>query len=476
MPSIADRLEVDVRELSAAELTPASAYEALRGCGSGALVENAARAKGGAPDALIALDPIETMVHNDDPGMLEKIRSTFERYRLALASPPPGYGLICAFAYDAALAIHGIAARPRANRFFGDACAFVPGTWVWFDPDAGRVSLAGIFGSRAEQIAVARRLDEYVRRLSNVARKANPSTTRLRRSAQDDTTTRLRRFAPDQQEISASLSRRAFLARVAKAQRAIRRGDVYQLVVGIQFSCPYRHDALALYERLSVRNPSPCKFLIELGGRALVGASPEFLVRLEGRRAEVRPLAGTRQRGETAERDADLAAELRGDAKERAEHVMLVDLGRNDLSRVCQVGSVRVDRALALERYSHVMHLASQVSGRLADGRDAFDLFGATFPAGTVTGTPKRRAMELIEALEPTARDAYAGSVAHFRFDGSLDAALTLRSIVLAGDRAIWQAGAGIVHPSDPACEYAEVLAKARISRIVLGLEEAGVA
>ncbi len=474
MPSIADRLEVDVRELSAAELTPASAYRVLRGCGNGALVENAARGQGSAPHALIALDPIETMVLDADPRMLEKIRATFDRYRLALASPPPGYGLICTFAYDAALVIHGIAARPRANRLFGDAYAFVPGTWLWFDPDAGRVSLAGIFRSHTEQIAVAQRLDEYVRRLSSVRRDTStthPSTTRLRRSAQDDG-----RSAPDHGGVSASLSPRAFLARVAKAQRAIRRGDVYQIVVGVQFSCPYRSDALALYERLSVRNPSPCRFLIEFGGRALVGASPEFLVRLEGRRAELRPLAGTRRRGETAERDGDLAAELCGDAKERAEHVMLVDLGRNDLSRVCQVGSVRVDRALALERYSHVMHLASQVSGRLAEGCDAFDLFGATFPAGTVTGTPKRRAMELIEALEPTPRDAYAGSVAHFRFDGSLDAALTLRSIVLAGDRAIWQAGAGIVHPSDPASEYAEVLAKTRISRIVLGLEEAGVA
>jgi anthranilate synthase component 1 len=231
-----------------------------------------------------------------------------------------------------------------------------------------------------------------------------------------------------------------------------------------------------LYERLSERNPSPYAFLIEHHGRSLVGASPEFLVRLEGERATLRPLAGTRPRGDSVQHDEAMATELLTDVKERAEHVMLVDLGRNDLSRVCRVGSVTVDQALAIERYSHVMHIASSVSGRIADDRDAFDLFFATFPAGTVTGAPKRRAMELIAKLEPTARDVYAGSVAHFRCDGSMDAALTLRSIAVANGQAVWQAAAGIVHRSQPELEYAEVLAKTRIARTVLGVAEPSVA
>jgi anthranilate synthase component 1 len=461
--AVSELLDVDVRELPSAGLTPAAVYRVLRGSGDAVLIEGGAAPGRTASQAFIGLDPLETLVCNEDPAMLERIRARFERYRRSLATLPYAYGFVCTFAYDAALALHGISALPRVRRLFGDAYVFIPGTWVSLDPVAGRVTLSGIFRSSAERTATKERLDDYVRRLSA----ASPDGTAARgRSTPVIPSERAR----------ASLSSRAFLARVAQAQRAIRRGDVYQLVVGIRFSCAYRGEALVLYERLVSRNPSPCAFLIERDGRALVGASPEFLVRLEGERAELRPLAGTRPRGHTPRRDEFLAAELLADAKERAEHVMLVDLGRNDLSRVCRVGSVRVDQTLAVERYSHVMHLASSVSGRLVKGRDAFDLFAAAFPAGTVTGTPKRRAMELIARLEPTARDAYAGSVAHFRFDGSMDAALTLRSIALANGEAVWQAGAGIVDRSEPALEYAEVLAKTRIARAVLGVEEPNVA
>lgn len=452
-----EELGVEVRELSDMDLTPATAYRALRRCGDPAIL---VAGRAGADPAYVGLDPLETLTFDDDPTMLERIRTVFDRYRRALATPPPGYGVVAAFAYDAALALHGVPVRrrPRGDRLFGDAYAFVPGTWLSFDPHGSGVKLSGIFRTPAERSATQKRLDAYVRRLSSTA----PATGEIAPL-----------FAATWRRIEASLSRRSFLARVAKAQRAIGAGDVYQLVVGIRFSCEYGGgDALAVFERLTAWNPSPYAFLIERDGRALAGASPEFLVRLEGDRAQLRPLAGTRPRGTTAERDDRLADELLADVKERAEHVMLVDLGRNDLSRVCRVGSVRVDRALEVERYSHVMHLASSVSGRLREGRDAFDVFGAAFPAGTVTGTPKRRAMELIAELEPTARDAYAGSVAHFRLDGSMDAALTLRSIALCNGRAVWQAAAGIVHRSDPASEYAEVLAKTRIARTVLGVPE----
>ena len=450
------KLHVDVRSLSIPGLTPVAAYRALRN-GSGALIV----CGGAAPYAFAALDPLETIAIDDDPGLLQRIRAAFEDYRRALTAPIAGYGFVCVFAYDAALSLQHIVARPRALRLFGDAYAFVPGTWLWFEH--GRTTLTGLSRTPAERAATAERLDAYESRL----RAADPRAPNV--SSPENA-------GEDGSPIEASLSRREYLARVVKAQRAVRNGDVYQLVLGIGFSKPYGGDALDVYERLTARNPSPYSYAIERDGRALIGASPEFLVRLRQGRADLRPLAGTRPRGQTPDRDAELAAELFADPKERAEHAMLVDLGRNDLSRVCRAGSVRVERTLSIERFSHVMHLASEVSGQLLPRRDAFDLFGAAFPAGTVTGAPKRRAMELIARLEPTARDVYAGSVAHFRFDGSLDSALTLRSIALLEGKAFWQAAAGIVYRSIPAAEYAEVLAKAEVARAVLADQAAAVA
>ncbi|MBV8644879.1 MAG: anthranilate synthase component I family protein, partial [Candidatus Eremiobacteraeota bacterium] len=196
-----------------------------------------------------------------------------------------------------------------------------------------------------------------------------------------------------------------------------------------------------------------------------------FLVRLEGRRARIRPLAGTRSRADDPAADAAIASELLANEKERAEHVMLVDLGRNDLGAVCKTGSVRVDELMVIERYSHVMHIVSNVVGELREDRDALDLFAASFPAGTVSGAPKIRAMQLIDRLEPVARGFYAGSVGHIDFDGDLDSCITLRSVAVANGRAYWQASAGIVADSVPQAEYAEVFAKTAIVRDVLGIK-----
>lgn len=450
------RLEAETRELPLNGLTPARVYRALRGSHCGALIESAAT-PAEPRHAFIALDPLHAIAIDDETAMLESIRRIFSAYRDGAGSLPHDYGFVGAFAYDAALRIQGIDAAPRRRRLFSDAFGFFPGTWLSFDDATNRIALTGIFRSREERDDVAHRLDEYAARIALAARGDAP---RVALTAQ-----------PPPAAMEASLSRAEFVARVVEAQRAILRGDVYQLVLSIRFSLPFTGDALSVYDELQRRNPSPYAFLIERNGRALLGASPEFLVRLRGDRAELRPLAGTRPRGFTPDEDRQLAGDLLNDLKERAEHAMLVDLGRNDLSHVCRAGSVRVEQSFQVEYYSHVMHLATTVSGRLAGNNDAFDLFAATFPAGTVTGAPKRRAMELIRALEPVARDVYAGSVVHFRFDGSFDAALTLRSIVLDGRDAIWQAGAGIVNRSDPESEYAEVLAKSRIARTVLGIE-----
>jgi anthranilate synthase component 1 len=221
-------------------------------------------------------------------------------------------------------------------------------------------------------------------------------------------------------------------------------------------------------------NPSPYMFYLDLGPFQLIGSSPEVMVRLEDGVAELRPIAGTRWRGEDEAEDRALARELLTDPKERAEHVMLVDLGRNDLGRVCDYGTVRVPTLMTIERYSHVMHIVSSVEGKVEAGRDAFDLLRASFPAGTVSGAPKVRAMEIIEELEPTRRGPYAGAVGYFSYTGNMDTCITIRTIVMADGVAYLQAGGGIVADSDPTREYEESLHKAAALAEAIRMAEQG--
>jgi anthranilate synthase component 1 len=224
----------------------------------------------------------------------------------------------------------------------------------------------------------------------------------------------------------------------------------------------YQGDPLEVYRAIRSVNPSPYLYCLEFGPQAVVGSSPEIHVRCEDGRVEVRPIAGTRPRGGSEAEDQKLATELLADPKERAEHIMLVDLARNDLGRVCTFGSVRVPELMVVERYSHVMHIVSDVIGALAPGRDAFDVMKATFPAGTVSGAPKIRAMEIISELERTRRGPYAGAVGYFSFSGNLDSCITIRTALLDGKHAHVQAGAGIVADSNPESEYEETCNKAR--------------
>ncbi len=254
----------------------------------------------------------------------------------------------------------------------------------------------------------------------------------------------------------------AFVGAVDTAKEHIAAGDIFQVVLSQRFSAPYDGDGMDLYRVLRAVNPSPYMFYLRTRDVTLVGSSPEPLVRVEDDRVLTRPLAGTRPRGADANEDGRLRADLLADEKERAEHVMLVDLGRNDLGRVCAPGTVKVDELMEVEYYSHVMHIVSNVTGTLADGRDAFDALRATFPAGTVSGAPKVRAMEIIADLEPAARGPYAGTVGYFGLDGAMDMCITIRTFVLAGGRAYLQSGAGIVADSDPEREYEECLHKAR--------------
>jgi anthranilate synthase component 1 len=271
-----------------------------------------------------------------------------------------------------------------------------------------------------------------------------------------------------------SLTRDQHMSGVRRAQEYIAAGDVYQLVLASRFVGQHALDPFQVYRALRLINPSPYMFFCRLGDLTVVGSSPEALVKLKGAQAELRPIAGTRPRSEDAAQDTQFEADLLADTKENAEHVMLVDLARNDLGRVARAGSVRVDPYRIIERYSHVMHIVSGVRGELAAGRDAFDLFAATFPAGTLVGAPKVRAMEIIEELEPVRRGLYGGTVGYFGAQGDMDQAITIRTLVFHGDEYSYQAGGGLVADSVPAAEHDELLAKSAALRRALQMAEAG--
>ena len=275
-------------------------------------------------------------------------------------------------------------------------------------------------------------------------------------------------------EMVSNVSREQFESMVKTAKEYIAAGDIYQVVLSQRVETPLAADPFTVYRALRHVNPSPYMYFLRLGQRSIVGSSPEMLVRVEGHRVETHPIAGTRPRGRTDEEDVRLAEELKRSEKERAEHVMLVDLGRNDVGRVAAYGSVKVPTYMALERYSHVMHLVSVVEGKLADDQDRLDALVACFPAGTVSGAPKVRAMEIISELENRRRGVYAGAVGYLDFAGNLDFCITIRTVHIEGGRAYVQAGAGIVADSNPAAEYEETRDKARAVIKALELAQAG--
>ncbi|MGB6980397.1 MAG: anthranilate synthase component I [Candidatus Acidiferrales bacterium] len=262
--------------------------------------------------------------------------------------------------------------------------------------------------------------------------------------------------------VRSNMTRAQFIAAVRKAKSYIRAGDVFQVVASQRFSADLSADPFEIYRALRVVNPSPYLYFLRLGDVSVVGSSPEMLVKLQGRDVYYRPIAGTQPRGRDEKEDREFEARLAADPKERAEHIMLVDLGRNDLGRVCEYGSVKVERLMFVERYSHVMHLVSTLRGKLREGLDCFDALMACFPAGTLSGAPKVRAMEIIDELEPTRRGIYAGAILYLDFSGNVDSCIALRTLVAKDGRAHIQAGAGIVADSVPAREYEESVNKAR--------------
>jgi anthranilate synthase component 1 len=313
--------------------------------------------------------------------------------------------------------------------------------------------------TRAAYRRATARIDEIVARLRAPVSQPPPAYALEGDTSQPDT---------DTIEFTSNFSQDQFESIVREAKEYIAAGDIFQVVLSQRLSGRTSAHPFAIFRALRRLNPSPYMVFMRFPGGLgapplhVIAASPEMHVRLESGVAEVRPIAGTRPRGVSPDEDDALADDLLADEKERAEHVMLVDLGRNDLGRVCEYGSVRVEEMMIVERYSHVMHIVSDVRGRLQDERDAFDLLRATFPAGTVSGAPKVRAMEIIEDLEGTRRGLYAGIIGYVGYDGAMDSCITIRTIVMQGDTVHIQAGAGIVADSDPTREYHETLSKAR--------------
>ena len=274
--------------------------------------------------------------------------------------------------------------------------------------------------------------------------------------------------------LQSNWTRREFEDGVRRVQEYIKAGDCYQAVISQRFSAKFKGEALAIYRALRAINPSPYMFFLRMGNETVIGASPEMLVRCHGQRLDYRPIAGTRKRGATETEDWMLGEDLKSDEKEVAEHMMLVDLGRNDLGRVSDYGSVKVEQLMSIERYSHVQHMETTLRSRLRDGLDRFDALASCFPAGTVTGAPKIRAMEIIRELEPDPRGIYAGAVLYMDYADNLDSCIAIRTMVLRGEDATVQAGAGIVADSVPEHEYAETVNKARAMFRAIEMAERG--
>jgi len=364
-------------------------------------------------------------------------------------------------------------------RFVGGAVGMIGYDWVRFveqipDTNPDRIGLPDLWFVLPEFVIVydnvrhtalivhyvhLRQEDDPAERYRAAQRATDEMVERLRAPLAPETR---RPVVREPMAVSRSMTRDQYQEIVKRAKEYIEAGDVFQVVLAQQFQVPLQVEPFLLYRHLRSVNPSPYLFYLQLEGAVLIGSSPEILVRLEGDRIDVRPIAGTRRRGRDPEDDLFMEQDLLGDPKEIAEHVMLVDLGRNDVGRVAEIGSVRVNEYARIERYSHVMHIVSNVQGRIREGADWLEALRAAFPAGTLSGAPKVRAMEIIDELETVRRGPYGGCVGYIDYSGNMDMAITIRTIVVKDDQITFEAGAGIVADSQPELEFKETLNKAR--------------
>ncbi|MFA6141668.1 MAG: anthranilate synthase component I [Candidatus Omnitrophota bacterium] len=397
--------------------------------------------EGGKTKSYIAEDPIE------------ELRTIISRYKFVKTKGLPRFcgGLVGFFGYDIVRYIENIPDKNPDDLNVADSVFMLTDTILIFDHVDHKVKIvsnAHIKGSPA------RAYDESVRKIDEIARRLKSVPRADKYAPAGKTKTASMKF-------KSNFTKAEFESLVRRAKDYIRKGDIIQVVPSQRLEIRINAHPFRIYRALRSINPSPYMYYLKLGDFSLVGSSPEVMVRCEDGKVELRPIAGTRKRGLSPEEDEKLIRDLLADPKERAEHIMLVDLGRNDVGKVCNFKTVKVSELMTIEKYSHVMHIVSDVSGVLSKGKDAFDVLKAAFPAGTVTGAPKVRAMEIIDELENRKRKTYAGSVGYFSFSGNLDSCITIRTILIKGNTAYIQAGGGVVADSVPSREYQETLNKA---------------
>jgi anthranilate synthase component I len=466
-----------IRELHADLETPVSVYLKLRGQGASFLLESVEGGEHVARYSFIGIQPKKTYHLKDglvevyegedykiaslngeiDP--IQFLQHEIEQYEVKQVANAPRFtgGLVGYLSYEAVRFFEPVLTNRMHTQSMPDGIFMLADTLIAFDNVRHSIFLVcNVLDGDAA--AAERKLDQIQQRIAQPL----PETAAAHHEPSD---------------ITSNLTRTEFESMVKTAKEKITAGDIFQVVLSQRFTRQTQADAFDVYRAVRRLNPSPYMFFFDFGQIEneplyLVGSSPELFVRLEQGIASLRPIAGTRPRGADAATDDALAVELLADPKERAEHVMLVDLGRNDLGRVCQYGSVKVTDFFTIERYSHVMHIVSEVQGQMRPGLTAFDLLRAAFPAGTVSGAPKVRAMEIISALEKDSRNAYAGMVGYFGFDGAMDTCLTIRTMIGRGGSVSVQAGAGIVADSDPATEYQETVNKASAMLRAIDLAE----
>ena len=461
------------RELLADLTTPVSLFARCVGEGEGFLLESVDRGESWGRWSFIGLNPLLTMTSRNqvievegvlpegvdtDNGMLKALEDLLERYQSPQIEglPPLHGGLIGYLGYDVVREIEALPDAPEDDRGFPDAIMSIIGDLVAIDHWRQRafllVNVLLTEGSDKEEVNQA--YDDALSRLDSLAAAgALPLDEPLMEppSGQDEVP-----------EVLSTMTEDAYTAAVDAARDYILNGDIFQVVLSQRFDVELEAEAFDVYRVLRQINPSPYMYFLRYEEMTVVGASPEPMVQLLDNQVISRPIAGTRWRGRSENEDKRMASELLEDPKERAEHIMLVDLARNDLGRVVEFGTESVEELMILERYSHVMHLTSQVTGNLADGITPIDVLKATLPAGTVSGAPKVRAMEIIDELEPVKRGPYAGVVGYFDFSGNIDTAITIRTMLIKDGIASVQAGAGIVADSDPRLEYLECQNKAK--------------
>jgi anthranilate synthase component 1 len=474
----ATSVQTIIREVQADLETPVSLYLKLRGQGASFLLESVEGGERVARYSFIGVQPRAEYVlrdgqvevkesgkvrlipldpHVDPTKFLQEELNRFPAQSLPNAPRFTG-GLVGYLSYEAVRFFEPTLDGGMHSPQMPDGIYLLADTVIAFDHARRSIFLiANVLDGDAE--AAEHKLDQLAERISQSLPAA-------------------RRVASTPSETRSNLTREKFEAMVSTAKEHIAAGDIFQVVLSQRFTRQTDADPFDVYRTVRRLNPSPYMFFFDFGlvddePLCLVGSSPEMFVRLEGRTASLRPIAGTRPRGADLAADAALADDLLADPKERAEHVMLVDLGRNDIGRVCEYGTVKVSDFFTIERYSHVMHIVSHVEGMLRPGLTAFDLMRAAFPAGTVSGAPKVRAMEIMSALEPEARGVYAGMVGYFGFDGAMDTCLAIRTMIGHGNSVSVQAGAGIVADSDPSNEYQETVNKASALLRAIDLVEA---